>query len=393
MLGIDATNQRQVLKQPDVLMLLYLMRGTQAFPYRPDVLQTNWHYYAPRTDITYGSSLGPAIHAILASDLGTADPYERFMHAALVDLEDTRGNTGDGIHAASAGGVWQAVVFGFGGIQLKDDGPVATPHLPSTWTRLKFKLHWRGSWHNFDLPPSSAQMTDSQVPDIQGFIFDLDGVLTDTAELHYRAWQRLADEAGLPFDRQANESLRGVSRRESLLLLVGKRQYSEAEIQEMMERKNLYYVASIQTITSQDVLPGVVELLDELRRSGIKIAIGSASKNAKTVIEKLGIVDRIDVIADGYSVNRPKPAPDLFLYAATQLGLDPAHCIVVEDAPAGIAAAIAAGMWAIKLGTAVGAAHLVLPNLMGVHLSDLQTKLGVKLSGAVTHPAGLQNRA
>ena len=398
-LGIDATNQRQVLKQPDVLMLLYLMRGTQEFPYRYDVLQTNWNYYAPRTDITYGSSLGPAIHAILAADLGAADPYDQFMQAALVDLEDTRGNTGDGIHAASAGGVWQAVVFGFGGIQLKESGPVATPHLPPTWTRLKFKLHWRGTWHSFDLLPSSSpssevpspdvQSPDAPSPDIQGFIFDLDGVLTDTAELHYRAWQRLADEEKLPFGRQANEALRGVSRRESLLLIVGKQPYSQAALQEMMDRKNRYYVASIQTITPKDVLPGVLQLLDELRQAGIKIGIGSASKNARTVIEKLGIADRVDAIADGNSVEHPKPAPDLFLHAAAQLGLDPAHCVVVEDAPAGIAAAIAAGMWAIGLNPNVdigsaaenrfAAAHVVLPSLKGVDLSDLQTKLGSSL--------------
>jgi trehalose/maltose hydrolase-like predicted phosphorylase len=153
-LGIAETNQRQVLKQPDVLMLLYLMRGTQASPYRDDVLQTNWDYYAPRTDITHGSSLGPAIHAILASDLGEGDPYGPFMQAALVDLEDSRHNAGEGIHAASAGGVWQAVVFGFGGIELSADGPVARPHLPPTWTRLKFKLHWRGKWYEFDLSSS-----------------------------------------------------------------------------------------------------------------------------------------------------------------------------------------------------------------------------------------------
>ena len=126
------------------------------------------------------------------------------------------------------------------------------------------------------------------------------------------------------------------------------------------------------------MLPGAVELLDELRRSGIKIAIGSASKNAQIVIEKLGIADRIDVITDGDSVEHPKPSPDLFLYAATRLGLDPAHCAVVEDASAGIEAAIAAGMWAIGLGSVdrVGDAQVVLPNLVGVHLSDLQTQLG-----------------
>jgi len=106
----------------------------------------------------------------------------------------------------------------------------------------------------------------------------------------------------------------------------------------------------------------------------MKIAIASASKNARTVIEKLGLADRVDAIADGYSVDRPKPAPDLFLYAATQLGLDPAHCGVVEDAAVGIEAAIAAGMWTIGLGPVErfgGSAHLVLPNLAGVHLSDL----------------------
>ena len=372
-LGMEETNQRQVLKQPDVLMLLYLMRDAPEFLYRHHVLRKNWNYYAPRTDISYGSSLSSAIHATLAATLGeAADAYQQFMQAALVDLEDTRHNTADGIHGASAGGVWQTVVFGFAGIQLKDSGPVANPHLPPTWTRLKFKLNWRGTWHSFDLSPS----LDS-APDIQGFIFDVDGVLTNTAEFHYRAWQRLADEEKLPFDRQANEALRGVSRRDSLLRIVGDRQYSEAALQELMDRKNRYYVESIQTITPQDVFPGALELLDELRRSGIKIAIGSASKNARAVIEKLGIGNLVDAIADGDSVQRPKPAPDLFLCAAKQLGLDPAHCVVVEDATVGIAAAIAAGMWAIGIGPSdrVGAANIVLPNLIGVHLSDLQNQL------------------
>jgi len=414
-LGIDGANKRQVLKQPDVLMLLYLMRESQEFPYNEEVLKKNWDYYAPRTDITYGSSLGPAIHAILASDLDkTSEAYQYFMQAALVDLEDVRGNAADGIHGASAGGVWQAVVFGFGGFQLTETGPVATPHLPPNWTRLKFRIHWRGDWHEFDLHP--AQQGDKEekedkvtrgilqssplVPlapnphsvgtpsspsplsslaspaQIRGVIFDLDGVLTDTAEFHYRAWQRLADEEGLPFNRQANEALRGVSRRESLMRIIGDRQFSEAQIQEMMDRKNRYYVESIQDITSADLLPGALALLDELRQAGIKTAIGSASKNARTVMEKLGIADHVDAIADGYSVQRPKPAPDLFLFAANQLGLEPRQCVVVEDAAAGIEAALAAGMWTVGLGPAerVGAAHVVLPSLEGVTWADLRAK-------------------
>jgi beta-phosphoglucomutase len=370
-LGMDETNQTQVLKQPDVLMLLYLLRDTPECS--PEILQTNWDYYARRTDSTYGSSLCPSIHAILASRLGkSVDAYQDFMQAALVDLEDSRDNTADGIHAASAGGVWQAVVFGFAGIQLTESGPVATPHLPPTWTRLKFKLNWHGTWHNFDLSPLVAPATV-----IQGYIFDVDGVLTDTAEYHYRAWQRLADEAKLPFDRQANEALRGVSRRASLMLIVGDRQYSEAALQEMMARKNRYYQESIQSITPQDMFPGAVELLQELRQAGIKIAIGSASKNARTVIEKLGIGNLVDAIADGDSVEPPKPAPDLFLYAAKQIGLEPAQCVVVEDATVGVQAAIAGGMQSIGIGpaTRVGAANIILPNLIGIHAIDLQTQL------------------
>lgn len=213
-------------------------------------------------------------------------------------------------------------------------------------------------------------------PNILGFIFDLDGVLTDTAEYHYRAWQKLADEERLPFDRQANEALRGVSRRESLLIIIGNRQYSEAQIQEMMDRKNRYYVESIEKISSADLLPGAVAFLAELRQAGIKIAIGSASKNARTVVEKLGIADKVDAIADGYSVERPKPAPDLFLFAANQLGLEPARCVVVEDAAAGIEAALAAGMWAVGLGPSerVGTAHVILPSLADVTWTDLQGK-------------------
>lgn len=369
-LGIEGANKRQVLKQPDVLMLLYLMRQSHDFPYNEEALKKNWDYYAPRTDITYGSSLGPAIHAILASDLDkTAEAYQYFMQAALVDLEDVRGNAADGIHGASAGGVWQAVVLGFGGFQLTQKGPVANPHLPPNWTRLKYKIHWRGGWHEFDLRP---------YPDIRGVIFDLDGVLTDTAELHYRAWQKMADEEGLPFDQQANDAIRGLSRRESLMLIVGDREFSEEQIQEMMERKNRYYQEFLREIGPEYLLSGAGELLDELRKAGIKVAIGSGSKNARTVIELLGIADRLDAISDGYSVQRSKPAPDLFLHAASCLGLEPAQCVVVEDAAAGIEAALAAAMWTVGLGPPerVGAAHVVLPSLEGLTWVDLRAKLG-----------------
>lgn len=369
-LGIEGANKRQVLKQADVLMLLYLLRDR----YDRQTLQVNWDYYNPRTDHTYGSSLGPAIHASLACALGNpAAAYEHFMRAALVDLEDVRGNAGEGIHAASTGGVWQSIAFGFGGVRFTEQGPVATPHLPPGWTRLKFKLCWRDRWYEFDLRPENL----AETPAIQAVIFDLDGVLTDTAEYHYLGWKRLADEEGIPFDRQANEAMRGLARRDSLLQLLGDRKATEAQFQEMMERKNRYYVELIEGITAEDLLPGVSEFLAELRAAGIKIGIGSASKNARSVVQRLGIGQSVDAIADGYSVVRSKPAPDLFLHAAEQLGVAPEACIVLEDADSGVQAALAAGMWAVGLGPQerFQKPHLVLPSLEGVRWEELLATL------------------
>ncbi|MFP4150011.1 MAG: beta-phosphoglucomutase [Nitriliruptoraceae bacterium] len=190
-------------------------------------------------------------------------------------------------------------------------------------------------------------------------IFDLDGVLTETAEYHYLGWQRLADEEGLPFDRAANEALRGLSRAESLRALLGERTVDEASFERMMERKNGYYVESLQGMSPKDLLPGAISLVVDAKRRGMKVAIGSSSKNARFVLDKLQITGLFDAIADGHTVERAKPAPDLFLAAADLLGVAPAHCIVVEDAGAGVDAALAAGMTAVGTGPKerVGHAH------------------------------------
>lgn len=213
---------------------------------------------------------------------------------------------------------------------------------------------------------------------IRAFIFDLDGVLTDTAEFHYRAWKRLAGEVGLPFTRADNEHLRGVSRRESLLLILKGRLYPEEEIQEMMTRKNNYYLEFIREISPREVLPGGKELLEALRAAGYKTALGSASKNAGEVLHRLGLGHLLDAISDGYSVEKQKPAPDLFLHAAAQLGLPSAECVVVEDAAAGIEAARTGGFRTVGLGPPerVGKAEVIFPSLAGVTLVDLLTALG-----------------
>jgi beta-phosphoglucomutase len=213
----------------------------------------------------------------------------------------------------------------------------------------------------------------SQTMPIRALIFDLDGVITDTAEYHYRAWKRLADEEGLPFTREDNEHLRGVSRRESLMLILKGRAYPEEQVQAMMTRKNNYYLDFIREISPRDLLPGSKALLGEIRAAGLKVALGSASKNASEVLDRLGIRPLFDAISDGYSVERQKPAPDLFLHAAAQLHLPPGECVVVEDAAAGIEAAIAGGFRTVGLGPheRVGAADAVFPSLAGVRLAQL----------------------
>jgi len=205
------------------------------------------------------------------------------------------------------------------------------------------------------------------------FIFDLDGVITDTAEYHYRAWQRLADEEHIPFSRADNDQLRGVSRRQSLMFLLKGHVLPEDQMEAWMERKNDYYRSYLADVTPKDLLPGVQHFLDEARAHHIKLGIGSASKNARDVLRNLGIADLMDAIGDGYSVSNPKPAPDLFVWVAGRLDVAPSCSVVFEDSEAGIQAALAGGMYAVGLGPAsrVGKAHVVLPDLAHAHVDDI----------------------
>jgi len=305
----------------------------------------------------------------MACDVGKPDEaYQHFILAVRADLRDIRYNAGDGIHAASAGGTWQAAVFGFGGLKVSQTGWTVRPRLPKRWKRLAFQFYHRGQLKRIDL---------RQPAPIQAFIFDLDGVLTDTAEYHFLAWKKLADEEGLPFTREDNEALRGVSRRESLNILLKGRKVTEEQAHAWMDRKNNYYRDMTLFMTPSDLLPGALDLLQELRKAGMKIGLASASKNASDVIDRLELRGSIDVLCDGFSVQQPKPAPDLFLFAAQKLGVLSEACVVVEDAEAGIEAALAAGMRSIGLGPIdrTSKATLSLPSLDGQRLKNILAKL------------------
>jgi beta-phosphoglucomutase len=191
---------------------------------------------------------------------------------------------------------------------------------------------------------------------IQGVIFDLDGVIVSTDDYHYRAWERLADELGIPFDRHVNRRLRGIGRMESLEVILEKadRAYSAQEKQQLADRKNGYYRESLDDLGPDDLLPGAMAVMKELRDRGVKIAVASSSRNTPTILERIGLTDFFDAKADGNDISNSKPDPEVFQVAAERLGLAPEACLVVEDADAGIEAAKRGGMKALAVGAAAG---------------------------------------
>jgi beta-phosphoglucomutase len=190
---------------------------------------------------------------------------------------------------------------------------------------------------------------------VRAAIFDLDGVIVDTAKYHYLAWKRLANENGFDFTEADNERLKGVSRMRSLeiLLEIGGLNPSAEGKERMAERKNAWYVEYLQEMDASELLPGSVDYLRHLRMHGVKTALGSASKNARLILDRLYITSLFDVIIDGTKVQRAKPDPEVFLLAAHELDIQPEYCVVFEDAEAGIEAARRAGMSCVGVGNPV----------------------------------------
>lgn len=211
--------------------------------------------------------------------------------------------------------------------------------------------------------------------DLQLAIFDLDGVIVDTAKYHYLAWKRLGDELGIEFTEQDNERLKGVSRMRSLdiILELGNQKKTQEEKEALTAKKNSWYVESILQMDASQILPGVLDFLEDLKAKSVKIALGSASKNARTILERVQITNYFDAIIDGNLVSKAKPDPEVFLLGATKLGVKPTHTVVFEDAQAGIEAALNAGMYTVGVGDRkiLSEAHVVISSFESLNVEEL----------------------
>ncbi|EOD01543.1 beta-phosphoglucomutase [Caldisalinibacter kiritimatiensis] len=210
---------------------------------------------------------------------------------------------------------------------------------------------------------------------IKACLFDLDGVIVNTAKYHYLAWKRLANELGFEFSEEDNERLKGVSRMESLeiLLEIGNKEVDENTKLKLAEKKNGWYREYITKMDESEILPGVKDFIKTLKENGIKVAIGSSSKNTMTILESINMVNEFEAIIDGNKISKAKPDPEVFLLGAEALDIKPEECVVFEDATAGVEAAKRGGMYAIGVGSPdiLKEADKVIPNLENVSIDIL----------------------
>lgn len=215
------------------------------------------------------------------------------------------------------------------------------------------------------------------VKKIEAIIFDLDGVITDTAEFHYLAWKQLGEDVGVSFTREFNEELKGVSRMDSLekILTLGNKQnnFTAEEKLTLAEKKNEHYVSLIQSISPKDILPSIEQLITEIKSEGLKLGLASVSKNALAVMTSLGLKDQFDVIVDASTIKNGKPDPEIFLTAAQLLNVEPTTCIGIEDAAAGVNSIKGAGMFAVGIGSeqSLAKADVIYPATSELSLSKI----------------------
>lgn len=389
-------------KQADTLLLFQNLpdRFTRA------ELEQAYRAYAPLCHQT--SSLSLCTHAILAARLGYERDARRYFDATVgVDLEDTLGNTAHGIHGAGQGGIWLAVVHGFGGLRVLPDELAIEPALPAAWRALDYTVLFRRQPLTVRVEPEQVTVRNTgrqavtvricgestslapgaacrrlhrhtwRPAELQAVIFDLDGVLVSTDRFHYLAWKALADELGLAFDEQVNHRLRGVSREGSLKVIYehNRRPLPDAAaFAAQCAAKNERYAGYVAGMTPDDVLAGGRELLLALRAAGLRVGIASASRNTPQVLARTGLDRLVDAVADGNCISQAKPDPQVFYVAAQRLRCLPWACVGVEDAAAGLESIQRAGMTAVAVGEAVrrAPAALWVPDVTALDLARLR---------------------
>ena len=372
-LSMEQIGHLQAIKQADVLALFHQL----PFTYDYALMHRCWDYYEPRT--VHDSNLSAGSHAVVAALLGRKDDFQKYYDKVLnLDIGGESYNVVDGLHAANAGNAWSATVMGAAGIRWTEDALCCTPQLLPGWKSLRFSIIYRGRQLAFCIDGKNVTITcakgramrlivagqlrevgaKAQTVKISrepvAVVFDLDGVLVDSAVCHYRAWKTIADELGVQFDEKKNDLLRGVSRRESMMIMLeGQMELPEDKLEFYMTKKNELYKQLVNESGEALLLPGVKPFLSRLRAAGVKLAVGSSSKNTPALLKQAGLDHHyFDAVADGNDIKNSKPHPEVFLLAAKRMGVKPTRCLCVEDAPAGIEAGHRAGMKTLGIGTA-----------------------------------------
>lgn len=364
--------RHQVLKQADLVMAMFLL-GDQ-FSLADKI--RNYNYYEPLT--THDSSLSPCIHSIICAEIGDmAGAYAYFERTVRMDLDDINRNVKDGLHTAAMAGSWSSIVNGFGGLRLRGGMLSFYPRLPAKWDSYRFKITTNGclldiyvsnkeviytllEGEEIEILHKGALMQVSTAEprcvsnerQLEAVIFELDGVITDSGEYHYQAWRDLADELAVSFDRGKHERLKGLTRMESLeIILEGTGLNLSQPVKGMLcNKKNEKYKQLIQQITPEQLFPGVHDLLSDLQKKGVAIGLASANDNAQFILERLNIAHWFQAIADTGDIRISKPDPEIYLQVAEMLGVSPNCCVGIEDTKVGITAIKAAGMSAVGVG-------------------------------------------
>ena len=395
--------RHQVCKQADTLLALMLAGENVDTAAK----KRNFDYYEQVT--VHDSTLSASTFAVIAAEVGHDDKaYRYFLDTLRVDLDDLHGNAAHGVHMAAMAGSWLALTWGFGGMRVNGGQLSLSPRLPKAWQRYRFGLRWHDAHLRVEVDSKGVQYTLTAghsltflhagvrqqlnagqslhlahvdtLPQTRGshplkaVIFDLDGVIADTAVVHHAAWKQLAHEIDVPFDDAIGERMKGVDRRGSLEILLERasRTYTEAEKAAFAERKNDYYKQQISRFGPHNLLPGARGAIESVRRAGLRTGLASASRNAPLLLERLGISSLFDYVVDANHITHSKPDPEIFLAAAHGLGVLPADCLGVEDAAAGIASIHAAGMTAVGIGhaEALAQADVLLPSVAAFDISS-----------------------